>query len=216
MLDGRRRRATARVRASRSLKEGWVKPNKRIFDNTKISDHFAIIPTLQAPKSLSEIEAKLYDLVVQALPRGVLPGGRIPGHDAHHARSAGAPASRPKARCWSSPAGSRSTARKRRRRRGRRNLVAGAAGREGAHRERSTPTALEDQAAARATTKRRCSSAMEGAGKLDRRRRAARGDAREGPGHAGHARRDHRRPDQREVHLARRPRADPDRRRRSS
>ena len=29
------------------------------------ADHFAIIPTLQAPKSLSDIEAKLYDLVVK-------------------------------------------------------------------------------------------------------------------------------------------------------
>ena len=51
--------------AKTALKEGYVKPNKRIFDNTKISDHFAIIPTLQAPKSLSEIEAKLYDMVVK-------------------------------------------------------------------------------------------------------------------------------------------------------
>jgi DNA topoisomerase III len=47
------------------LKEGYVKPNKRIFDNSKISDHFAIIPTLQPPKSLTEIEAKLYDMVVK-------------------------------------------------------------------------------------------------------------------------------------------------------
>ncbi len=47
------------------LKSGWVKPNKRIFDNSKISDHFAIIPTLQAPKHLSEPEQKLYDLVVR-------------------------------------------------------------------------------------------------------------------------------------------------------
>ncbi len=47
------------------LKQGWVKPNKRIFDNSKISDHFAIIPTLQAPKSLNEAEQKLYDLVVR-------------------------------------------------------------------------------------------------------------------------------------------------------
>lgn len=46
-------------------KGGWVKPNKRIFDNSKVSDHFAIIPTLQAPRSLSEPEAKLYDLVVR-------------------------------------------------------------------------------------------------------------------------------------------------------
>ncbi len=47
------------------LKNGWVKANKRIFDNSKISDHFAIIPTLQAPKHLSEPEQKLYDLVVR-------------------------------------------------------------------------------------------------------------------------------------------------------
>jgi DNA topoisomerase-3 len=46
-------------------KNGWVKPNKRIFDNKKVSDHFAIIPTLQIPKELSEAEAKLYDLVVK-------------------------------------------------------------------------------------------------------------------------------------------------------
>jgi DNA topoisomerase-3 len=47
------------------LKNQWVKPNKRIFDNTKISDHFAIIPTLEAPKHLNEAEQKLYDLVVR-------------------------------------------------------------------------------------------------------------------------------------------------------
>jgi len=51
--------------AKQALKQGWVKPNKRIFDNSKISDHFAIIPTLQTPKSLSEAEQKLYDMVVR-------------------------------------------------------------------------------------------------------------------------------------------------------
>ena len=51
--------------ARQILKSGWVKPNRRIFDNTKISDHFAIIPTLQTPGNLSEPEAKLYDLVVR-------------------------------------------------------------------------------------------------------------------------------------------------------
>jgi DNA topoisomerase-3 len=30
-----------------------------------VSDHFAIIPTLQAPSGLSEAEQKLYDLVVR-------------------------------------------------------------------------------------------------------------------------------------------------------
>jgi DNA topoisomerase-3 len=51
--------------ARQILKQGWVKPNKRIFDNTKISDHFAIIPTAQTPKHLNEAEQKLYDLVVR-------------------------------------------------------------------------------------------------------------------------------------------------------
>ena len=45
--------------------EGWVKPNRRIFDNKKVSDHFAIIPTLQIPHDLSEAEGKLYDLVLK-------------------------------------------------------------------------------------------------------------------------------------------------------
>src|SRR5689334_4021630 len=47
------------------LKNHWVRPNKRIFDNAKISDHFAIIPTLVRPRHLNELEAKLYDLVVR-------------------------------------------------------------------------------------------------------------------------------------------------------
>jgi DNA topoisomerase III len=51
--------------ARKALNDGYIKPNKRVFDNAKVSDHFAIIPTLQAPKSLSEIEAKLYDMVVK-------------------------------------------------------------------------------------------------------------------------------------------------------
>jgi DNA topoisomerase-3 len=51
--------------ARQILKQGWVRPNKRVFDNTKISDHFAIIPTLQKPKHLNEAEQKLYDMVVR-------------------------------------------------------------------------------------------------------------------------------------------------------
>jgi DNA topoisomerase-3 len=51
--------------AGQILRSGWVKPNKRVFDNTKISDHFAIIPTLQAPRSLSDAEARIYDLVAR-------------------------------------------------------------------------------------------------------------------------------------------------------
>jgi DNA topoisomerase-3 len=47
------------------LKNEWVRPNKRIFNNAKISDHFAIIPTTQAPHNLSEPERKLYDMVTK-------------------------------------------------------------------------------------------------------------------------------------------------------
>ena len=47
------------------LKNDWVRPNKRIFNNAKVSDHFAIIPTALAPKHLSEPEQKLYDMVTK-------------------------------------------------------------------------------------------------------------------------------------------------------
>ncbi len=51
--------------ASQILRQDWVRPNKRIFNNAKVSDHFAIIPTMVAPKHLSEPEQKLYDLVTK-------------------------------------------------------------------------------------------------------------------------------------------------------
>jgi DNA topoisomerase-3 len=51
--------------AATAIKAGYIKPTKKVFDNTKVSDHFAIIPTLQPPHSLSEAEAKLYELVVK-------------------------------------------------------------------------------------------------------------------------------------------------------
>ncbi len=51
--------------AHQILARNWVLPNKRIFNNAKVSDHFAIIPTPQAPKNLNEAEQKLYDFVVR-------------------------------------------------------------------------------------------------------------------------------------------------------
>ena len=47
------------------LKSGWVRPNKRIFNNAKVSDHFAIIPTTQEPEGLGDMEQKLYDMVTK-------------------------------------------------------------------------------------------------------------------------------------------------------
>ncbi|MFT3778623.1 MAG: DNA topoisomerase III [Ottowia sp.] len=51
--------------ARKALQDGYVRPSKRIFDNAKVSDHFAIIPTLQEPGALSDAERRLYDLVVR-------------------------------------------------------------------------------------------------------------------------------------------------------
>jgi DNA topoisomerase-3 len=51
--------------AQTALKSNYIKATKRVFDNSKVSDHFAIIPTLEEPKGLSEPEQKLYDLVVR-------------------------------------------------------------------------------------------------------------------------------------------------------
>ena len=52
--------------AASVLTQGWVNPHdKRVFDNSKISDHFAIIPTGEIPKGLEETEEKIYDLVVR-------------------------------------------------------------------------------------------------------------------------------------------------------
>ena len=51
--------------AHQIIARNWVHPNKRIFNNAKVSDHFAIIPTTQAPKHLNEAEQKLYDFVVR-------------------------------------------------------------------------------------------------------------------------------------------------------
>jgi len=81
--------------ASQILNNHWVKPNKKIFDNSKISDHFAIIPTLQAPKNLSEPEQKLYDLVVRRFMAVFFPAAefrvttRITEVNGHHFKTEG-------------------------------------------------------------------------------------------------------------------------------
>ena len=51
--------------ARQALEHNYLRPTKRVFDNSQVSDHFAIIPTTQAPSGLSEAEQKLYDLVVR-------------------------------------------------------------------------------------------------------------------------------------------------------
>lgn len=54
--------------SSKVINNGWIKPNKRIFNNAKISDHFAIVPTGKVPTAaLKEQEQKIFDLVTKRL-----------------------------------------------------------------------------------------------------------------------------------------------------
>lgn len=47
------------------LEKKYVRANKRIFNNAKVSDHHAIIPTTKLPENLSEPELKIYTMVLQ-------------------------------------------------------------------------------------------------------------------------------------------------------
>ncbi|MES2696769.1 MAG: DNA topoisomerase 3 [Verrucomicrobiota bacterium] len=77
--------------ADKVLSEGWVRPNKRIFNNEQISDHFAIIPTASEAKNLDEMEAKIYDMIARRFVAAFYPPAEFdvttristvaPGHD---------------------------------------------------------------------------------------------------------------------------------------
>ena len=198
--------------AKLALKSGYIKPMKKVFDNAKVSDHFAIIPTLQPAKGLSEIEAKLYDLVVKRFLAVFFPpaefqvttristvkaagkefafqtNGKVlvkPGWLAIYGKEA-----------QNDDTDASGV-----------NLVAVQPG-EMVATESVDVKALQTKPPA--PLQRSHAALRHGRrGQADRRRRAARSHGREGPGHASHARRHHRRPDHREVHAARRPRADP-------
>ncbi|AOW15170.1 DNA topoisomerase III [Hydrogenophaga crassostreae] len=81
--------------AKTAIDGGYIRPSKRIFDNSKVSDHFAIIPTLQAPSGLSEAEQKLYDLVVRRFLAVFFPSAeftvttRITSAVGHHFKTEG-------------------------------------------------------------------------------------------------------------------------------
>lgn len=51
--------------AQTALRNNWVRPNKRIFNNALVSDHFAIIPTKTSPGKLNAQEARLYDMITR-------------------------------------------------------------------------------------------------------------------------------------------------------
>jgi len=77
--------------ARKALEAGWIKPNKRIFNNAQISDHFAIIPTAHEAKNLDDIEAKVFDMIARRFVAAFYPSAEFdittristvaPGHD---------------------------------------------------------------------------------------------------------------------------------------
>jgi DNA topoisomerase-3 len=81
--------------AKKALTNNYVRKIPRVFDNSKVSDHFAIIPTLQAPTGLSEAEFKLYDLVAKRFMSVFYPSAqftvttRISQVQSHHFKSVG-------------------------------------------------------------------------------------------------------------------------------
>ena len=77
--------------AHKVLEAGWLRPNKRIFNNAQISDHFAIIPTAHEAKNLDDMEAKVFDMIARRFVAAFYPAAEFdvttristvtPGHD---------------------------------------------------------------------------------------------------------------------------------------
>jgi DNA topoisomerase-3 len=56
---------TLSAHAGKALKNDWVKPTKRVFNNAKVSDHHAIIPTGASATHLDEFERRIFDMVAR-------------------------------------------------------------------------------------------------------------------------------------------------------
>src|SRR3954470_6419246 len=63
--------------ARKVLDEGWLRPNKRIFNNAQISDHFAIIPTAHEAKNLDEMESTLFDMIARRFVAAFYPAAEF-------------------------------------------------------------------------------------------------------------------------------------------
>lgn len=51
--------------------------NRRVVDDAKVTDHHAIIPTTDAPRGLTGVEAKIYDLIARRLLAQFYPDARF-------------------------------------------------------------------------------------------------------------------------------------------
>jgi hypothetical protein len=177
-------------------------PSKRIFDNSKVSDHFAIIPTLQAPSGLSDAEQKLYDLVARRFMAVFFPSAeymvttsistvRAPCFQNRRQGTGQARLARHLRQ------GSRRRSGRRQRRRQGPEPGTRRSWRKAPY-QPGRPQGPEDPPPS--TLQRSHAAGCHGRRWQDRRRRrTARSHARKRPGHASHPRRHHRGPDQRKI-----------------
>ncbi len=63
--------------AEQVLVNKYIRKDKRIFNDNKVSDHHAVIPTHILPKELSEAELKIYRMVVQRFIAVFFPPARF-------------------------------------------------------------------------------------------------------------------------------------------
>ena len=70
--------------AKQALDKDYVKSNdKRIFNNARVSDHFAIIPTGEIPSNLKEQERRIYELVTRCFIAAFYPPARFENTTRH-------------------------------------------------------------------------------------------------------------------------------------
>lgn len=55
------------------LANGWVRPNKRIFNNKEVSDHFAIIPTGTTGHKFTSDEERIFDMIARRFVAAFFP-----------------------------------------------------------------------------------------------------------------------------------------------
>lgn len=63
--------------ARTALDRQWVRPTKRIFNNAKISDHFAIVPSGEVPHGLDEYQQRIYDMIVRRFIAAFFPAAQF-------------------------------------------------------------------------------------------------------------------------------------------
>ena len=64
--------------ARKILDEKWIKPgNRRVFNNAKVSDHFAIIPTGEIKTNLKEQEFKIFALIARRFLSAFFPPAKF-------------------------------------------------------------------------------------------------------------------------------------------